>query len=203
MTATATARPAPRSADDLLVATHCTKRFGGLVAVSDVNFTIPREAIVSLIGPNGAGKTTFFNMITGLYIPTEGSIKFDGNELTGRKPHEVVRLGVARTFQNIRLFGNMSAEENVLVGMHHRLKGRWFQAILRPPSIERNFGNILNEYAAVRNATIELLKSFTEEMFYFKGTAGHSTMSVRAVGYLILGHEIHHVQTIKDRYLNR
>jgi branched-chain amino acid transport system ATP-binding protein len=132
--APATAMPA---GGDLLVATGCTKRFGGLIAVSDIDFSIPRGGIVSLIGPNGAGKTTFFNMITGLYIPTEGQIKFDGEELTGRKPHEVVRLGVARTFQNIRLFGNMTAEENVLVGLHHRLKGRWFGAILRPPSIKR------------------------------------------------------------------
>jgi branched-chain amino acid transport system ATP-binding protein len=134
MTAPAVASVAAAT-DNLLVAVDCTKRFGGLVAVSDVDFTIPRGGIVSLIGPNGAGKTTFFNMITGLYVPTEGSIKFDGKELTGRKPHEVVRLGIARTFQNIRLFGNMTAEENVLVGMHHLLKGRWFQAILRPPSI--------------------------------------------------------------------
>ena len=132
-----TAAPAAVQTDDLLVATACTKQFGGLVAVNDVNFTIPRGSIVSLIGPNGAGKTTFFNMITGLYIPTEGHIYFDGAELTGRKPHEVVRLGVARTFQNIRLFGNMTAEENVLVGLHHRLTGRWFGAILKPPSIIR------------------------------------------------------------------
>ncbi len=130
-------KPLPQGAGDLLVATGCTKRFGGLVAVSDIDFTIPRGGIVSLIGPNGAGKTTFFNMITGLYVPTEGSIMFDGTELTGRKPHEVVRLGIARTFQNIRLFGNMTAEDNVLVGLHHRLKGRWFGAILRPPSIQR------------------------------------------------------------------
>ncbi len=134
MTAPAAVRPASA---DLLVATSCTKRFGGLVAVSAIDFTIARGAIVSLIGPNGAGKTTFFNMITGLYVPSEGSIAFDGQELTGRKPHEVVRLGVARTFQNIRLFGNMTAEENVLVGLHHRLKGRWFGAILRNPSIRR------------------------------------------------------------------
>ena len=85
----------PSSGDDLLVATNCTKRFGGLLAVSDVDFSIPRGAIASLIGPNGAGKTTFFNMITGLYVPTTGSIKFDGIELTGRKPHEVVRLASA------------------------------------------------------------------------------------------------------------
>ena len=135
MTATAEAPTRAPEGGDLLVATNCSKRFGGLLAVSDVDFTIPRGVIASLIGPNGAGKTTFFNMITGLYVPTTGSIKFDGVELTGRKPHEVVRLGIGRTFQNIRLFGNMTAEENVLVGLHHRLAGRWWQAILRPPSI--------------------------------------------------------------------
>jgi branched-chain amino acid transport system ATP-binding protein len=127
----------PQTAGDLLVAKDCTKRFGGLVAVHDVDFTIPRGGIVSLIGPNGAGKTTFFNMITGLYVPTEGRIDFDGKDITGRKPHEVVRVGIARTFQNIRLFGNMTAEDNVLVGLHHRLKGRWFGAILRTPDIRR------------------------------------------------------------------
>ena len=138
MTAAPTApAEATMTSDDLLIASGCTKRFGGLVAVSDVDFTIPRGGIVSLIGPNGAGKTTFFNMITGLYIPTEGSITFDGAELTGRKPHEVVRLGVARTFQNIRLFGNMTAEENVLVGLHHRLKSRWFGAVLRDRGTKR------------------------------------------------------------------
>jgi len=138
MTATAAASPAPDAvSDDILVARDCTKRFGGLVAVSEVDFTIPRGIIASLIGPNGAGKTTFFNMITGLYVPTTGTITFDGHELTGRKPHEVVRLGIGRTFQNIRLFGNMTAEDNVLVGLHHRLTGRWWQAILRPASIVR------------------------------------------------------------------
>ena len=121
----------------LLEAIQVRKEFGGLVAVHDVDFDIPQGAIVSLIGPNGAGKTTFFNMITGLYVPTEGKITFDGVDITGDKPHEVVRVGIARTFQNIRLFGNMSAEDNVLVGLHHRLKGRWFGAILKPPSIIR------------------------------------------------------------------
>jgi ABC-type branched-subunit amino acid transport system ATPase component len=147
MTVAAPVTPKEGQTDgDLLVATDCTKAFGGLIAVSDVDFTIPRGAIVSLIGPNGAGKTTFFNMITGLYVPTSGSIKFDGHELTGRKPHEVVRLGIGRTFQNIRLFGNMTAEENVLVGLHHTLKGRWWQAILRPPSI------VQEEQAALERA---------------------------------------------------
>jgi branched-chain amino acid transport system ATP-binding protein len=131
---TAAATP-PLPAGDLLVATDCSKVFGGLVAVSDVDFSIPTGGIVSLIGPNGAGKTTFFNMITGLYVPTTGRITFDGRDITGKKPHEVVRVGIARTFQNIRLFGNMTAEENVLVGLHHRLKGRWFGAILRTPDI--------------------------------------------------------------------
>jgi branched-chain amino acid transport system ATP-binding protein len=137
MTAPTVQAEATTATGDLLVATDCTKRFGGLVAVSNIDFSIPRGAIVSLIGPNGAGKTTFFNMITGLYIPTEGRITFDGAELTGLKPHEVVRLGVARTFQNIRLFGNMSAEENVLVGLHHRLGSRWFGAILRDRGTKR------------------------------------------------------------------
>jgi branched-chain amino acid transport system ATP-binding protein len=134
---TAASATAPVATSDLLVATDCSKVFGGLVAVSDVDFSIPTGSIVSLIGPNGAGKTTFFNMITGLYVPTTGTIRFDGRDITGKKPHEVVRVGIARTFQNIRLFGNMTAEENVLVGLHHRLKGRWFGAILRTPDITR------------------------------------------------------------------
>jgi branched-chain amino acid transport system ATP-binding protein len=134
---TAAASTAPSTAGDLLVATDTSKVFGGLVAVSDIDFTIPTGSIVSLIGPNGAGKTTFFNMITGLYVPTTGKIRFDGRDITGKKPHEVVRVGIARTFQNIRLFGNMTAEENVLVGLHHRLKGRWFGAILRTPDVTR------------------------------------------------------------------
>jgi len=121
--------------DVVLEATGVTKHFGGLVAVHEVDFTIPRGSIVSLIGPNGAGKTTFFNIITGLYRPTRGRIVFLGRNITGRKPHEVVRAGIGRTFQNIRLFGNMTAHENVLVGLHHRLGGTWWQAILRPPSI--------------------------------------------------------------------
>ncbi len=138
---TATVQPPAGSTaaatDDILVATECTKRFGGLVAVSDVQFSIPRGAIVSLIGPNGAGKTTFFNMITGLYKPTTGRIVFDGKDITNKKPHEVVRAGIGRTFQNIRLFGNMTAIENVLVGLHHTLKGRWWQTIYLPKSLRQ------------------------------------------------------------------
>jgi branched-chain amino acid transport system ATP-binding protein len=123
--------------DDLLVATQVRKEFGGLVASNDIDFTIPRGAIVSLIGPNGAGKTTFFNQITGVYHPTSGSILFDGTEVAGLPPHRVVELGVGRTFQNIRLFEQMTAVENVLVGMHSRLKGGIFGAIIRTPRVRR------------------------------------------------------------------
>src|ERR1700674_433731 len=122
---------------DLLVAQEVTKRFGGLVAVNGVDFTIQDRAIVSLIGPNGAGKTTFFNMIAGLYTPTSGAITFAGENITGRKPHTITRLGIARTFQNIRLFATMSALDNVLVGMHARLKSNAVDAVLRTPRFNR------------------------------------------------------------------
>ena len=123
--------------DDLLVATKVRTEFGGLVASNDIDFTIPRGAIVALIGPNGAGKTTFFNQITGVYHPTSGSILFDGTEVAGLPPHRVVELGVGRTFQNIRLFEQMTAVENVLVGMHSTLTGGIFGAILRTPRVRR------------------------------------------------------------------
>src|ERR1700736_1897388 len=125
---------------DLLVARGVTKRFGGLVAVNSVDFTIQERAIVSLIGPNGAGKTTFFNMIAVLYTPTEGEITFGGDRITGRKPHTITQLGIARTFQNIRLFGTMSALDNVLVGMHARLKANALDAVLRTPRFKREEG---------------------------------------------------------------
>ncbi|MCC7106213.1 MAG: ATP-binding cassette domain-containing protein, partial [Chloroflexi bacterium] len=102
----------------LLEATAVTKRFGGLVAVSNVDFTIEEGSIASIIGPNGAGKTTFFNMIAGLYRVSSGSIRFRGADVTRLQPHQITTLGIARTFQNIRLFGAMSAMDNVLVGMH-------------------------------------------------------------------------------------
>jgi len=106
----------------LLEATNVTKRFGGLVAVSKVDFIIPAGAITSLIGPNGAGKTTFFNVITGIYKPEEGSVKFGQAELVGLRSDQIAALGISRTFQNIRLFNEMTVEENVLVGMHTRLR---------------------------------------------------------------------------------
>jgi branched-chain amino acid transport system ATP-binding protein len=122
---------------DLLTADGVRKEFGGLVAVNDVDFTIPEKMIVSLIGPNGAGKTTFFNMLTGVYKPTGGRIVFDGHDVTGKPPHAVTKLGVGRTFQNIRLFPLMTALENVLVGMHARLSGGIVRSILRTPGIKR------------------------------------------------------------------
>ena len=122
---------------DILIAQQVRKEFGGLVAVNDVDFAIPQGSIVSLIGPNGAGKTTFFNMITGVYKPTAVLIDFDGTDITDKPPHLVTKLGVGRTFQNIRLFEYMTSLENVLVGMHHRLKGGVIGSIFRLPRVRR------------------------------------------------------------------
>jgi branched-chain amino acid transport system ATP-binding protein len=122
---------------DLLVAEDIRKEFGGLVAVNDVDFRIPEHGIVGLIGPNGAGKTTFFNMLTGVYKPTAGKIIFDGTDVTGKPPHTITKLGVGRTFQNIRLFQHMSALENTLVGMHSRLHGGIVRSVLRTPGLKR------------------------------------------------------------------
>jgi len=137
--------------DNLLVAEKVRKEFGGLVATDDIDFTIPRGAIVALIGPNGAGKTTFFNQITGVYVPTSGSIVFDGTEVVGKPPHAIVELGVGRTFQNIRLFAQMTAIENVLVGMHCRLKGGIIGSIVGRPRVRR-------EEKAARERARELLR---------------------------------------------
>jgi branched-chain amino acid transport system ATP-binding protein len=125
------------SEDALLQADAVTKSFGGLVAVDDVSFSIPPRSIVSIIGPNGAGKTTFFNMLTGLYRPTAGAISFEGKDITRRRPDRILSMGIARTFQNIRLFSTMSALENVLVGQHARLSAGLFRSIIRTPGVRR------------------------------------------------------------------
>ena len=122
---------------NLLVATKVRKEFGGLLASDDIDFTIPRGSIVALIGPNGAGKTTFFNQLTGVYKPTSGSIVFDGTEVVDLPPHAITALGIGRTFQNIRLFAQMTALENVLVGMHSRLRSGILGAIVRTPRVKR------------------------------------------------------------------
>ena len=137
--ATAEERPAApeRPAGNVLEATGVTKQFGGLTAVGDVSFAIPRRSIVSIIGPNGAGKTTFFNILTGLYRPTLGRVVFDGTDITGGRPDKIMKMGMARTFQNIRLFGTMSARENVMVGQHSRMKAGLFGSIIRLPGVRR------------------------------------------------------------------
>jgi branched-chain amino acid transport system ATP-binding protein len=129
--------PTPSDGDAILAARDVTKVFGGLIAVEDVSFSIPRGGIVSIIGPNGAGKTTFFNMLTGLYKPTLGRIEFDGKNITGGRPDRIMALGVARTFQNIRLFATMSAVENVMVGQHARMRAGLFGSIIKTPRVRR------------------------------------------------------------------
>src|SRR5215211_6773874 len=122
-------RPATKM--PLLEARKLSKTFGGLVAVNAVEFSLEPGMIASLIGPNGAGKTTLFNMITGLYGPSQGQILFDGRDITGLRPNRITSRGIGRTFQTIRLFNNMTAEENILAGMHCRLQGSWLGAILK------------------------------------------------------------------------
>jgi ABC-type branched-subunit amino acid transport system ATPase component len=138
--------PAGGNPEPVLVASGVTKRFGGLVAVDRVDMVVPRGAIAGLIGPNGAGKTTFFNMVAGIYEPTAGEIRFEGEPIFGAggifkraalRPDEVTSRGIARTFQNIRLFANMTALENVLIGMHSRLQANPLGAVLRLPSVQR------------------------------------------------------------------
>jgi branched-chain amino acid transport system ATP-binding protein len=150
---------------NVLVADALRKEFGGLVAVNDVSFTVPRGQVTSLIGPNGAGKTTFFNMLTGVYKPSGGSITFLGEDVTGKPPHAITQRGIGRTFQNIRLFQNMSALENVLVGMHSRMKANLFNSIVRTPFVRREEKEArdrameLLEYTGLRRKAEETAKS--------------------------------------------
>jgi branched-chain amino acid transport system ATP-binding protein len=121
----------------LLEAQQLTMQFGGLTAVNRVDLAIESGTIASLIGPNGAGKTTFFNMLTGIYHPTFGKLLLDNRDITGSPPDRLTQLGIARTFQNIRLFNNMSVLDNVLVGMHCRLKTGLIGTLLRPPKVKK------------------------------------------------------------------
>ncbi len=135
----------------ILVVRGLSKKFGGLDANRDIDFDIPRRAIVSIIGPNGAGKTTFFNQLTGMLQPTEGEIEFNGMSIVGLGPHQIVELGIGRTYQNIRLFNDMTVMGNVMVGRHTRMKARWWQAMLGLP-------NVGVEEEATRTRARELLE---------------------------------------------
>jgi branched-chain amino acid transport system ATP-binding protein len=152
----------------LLTAEGLRKEFGGLVAVNDVAFEVPEQAIVSLIGPNGAGKTTFFNMLTGVYKPTAGRIVLSGEDVTGKPPHAITERGIGRTFQNIRLFQNMTALENTLVGMHSRLKGGIVGSVIRTPRVKR-------EEREARKRARELLE--------FSGLRGRDEEFARNLSY--------------------
>jgi branched-chain amino acid transport system ATP-binding protein len=143
--------PSAAAVEPLLRANRLTKRFGGLTAVDGVSISIAPRSIVSIIGPNGAGKTTFFNMLTGLYKPTSGHILFEGRDVTRARPDRRTKLGVARTFQNIRLFGAMTALENVVVGRHVRMSAGLFGSVARTPSVRR-------EERAVRERAREVLE---------------------------------------------
>ena len=145
----------------LLEARNVSKRFGGIEALEDVSFSIPRGQIFGLIGPNGAGKTTLFNLLTGLYPLDRGSFLLDGSELAGLKPDRVAARGIGRTFQNIRLFANLSALENVMIGRHVRTRAGVLGAVLRGPAtraeeagIERRAADLL-DYVGIRSRANE------------------------------------------------
>ncbi len=149
----------------ILEVDHVTKTFGGLVAVNDVSLKIPRRMIFAVIGPNGAGKTTFFNLLTGIYKPDKGRIVFDGEEITGKDPALIAAKGMARTFQNIRLFGSMTALENVMVARHVHTKTSYADALLRTPRFHREEKKALErsmellEYMQLSHRAQELAKN--------------------------------------------
>jgi branched-chain amino acid transport system ATP-binding protein len=158
----------PAVTDNILELINVTKRFGGLVAVDDVSLSIKRGEIFALIGPNGAGKTTLFNNVTGLFQPTSGHVVFDGRDITGSKPHEVARWGIARTFQNIRLFDYMSCLDNVRVGRHVRMNAKLWDSLFKLPRERR-------EEERVTNEAMELLR--------FVGIARHANQYARNLPY--------------------
>ena len=140
-----------RSGETLLQLDGTTKRFLGLVAVDNVSFEVKKGEVFALIGPNGAGKTTLFNCITGMFPPSEGRVTFDGKDITGSKPHNVAHLGIARTFQNIRVFDYMTALDNVRLGQHSRMKAQIWDALLKTRKAR-------NEEAQVTDRAHELLR---------------------------------------------
>jgi branched-chain amino acid transport system ATP-binding protein len=152
----------------MLCANHATMRFGGLTAVSDLNITVDDGEIVGLIGPNGAGKTTAFNMITGVYKPTEGSIVYNDDDLTGLPPHKITEIGLARTFQNIRLFRDMNVVENVLVASNLRMGVNLFSSVLHTPSYQKK-----------EKAAHEKAMALLDQV----GLAGHANDSATSLPY--------------------
>ena len=155
-------------AEPILSIRNVTKRFGGLIAVNDVTFDVARGEVFALIGPNGAGKTTLFNCITGLFPPTEGEVIFEDRDIAGSRPHRAAQLGIARTFQNIRLFEYMSVLDNVRVGQHVRMRAKLWDALFKTP-LERR------EEDAVTDRAMELLK--------FVGIERHAHSYARNLAY--------------------
>jgi branched-chain amino acid transport system ATP-binding protein len=166
-TAAAPAGTADPMAGLAMVAGNITIRFGGLVAVNDVSFTIPERSVVSLIGPNGAGKTTFFNVLTGLYRPTAGHVMLGERDVTGLAPHTIAALGLARTFQNIRLFNLMTAEENVMVAMHSHMRSGIVGTVLRTRRQRReeregrDFARELLDYVGILKTSDEYARNLS------------------------------------------
>jgi len=165
---TATTAPAAADTDVVLKVAGISKRFGGLQALSDVGVTIRRGQVYGLIGPNGAGKTTFFNVITGLYTPDSGSFSLAGHPYEPTAVHKVAKAGIARTFQNIRLFAEMTALENVMVGRHVRTHSGLIGAVLRTPGFKA-------EEAAIRQRAHELLE--------YVGIAKYADFKARTLSY--------------------
>ena len=157
--ATSPAAPSERPAaavDPILRVDHVSKTFGGLRAVDDVSFEVLPGQVFTMIGPNGAGKTTLFNVLTGIYRPTEGQVYLEGRPIGGKPPHMVTKLGIARTFQNIRLFNYLPAVENVMIGRHSRMKAQLWDAVFRTPrgrkedAVTRELALELMEFVGVR-----------------------------------------------------
>jgi branched-chain amino acid transport system ATP-binding protein len=153
---------------NILETTNVTKRFGGLVAVNNLSFHIPEQAIISIIGPNGAGKTTFFNCITGFYQIDEGDIVFNGRSIKGRTPDQIALRGISRTYQNIRLFSSMTTIENILVGMEPQLRSSWVGALFHAPSTMKE----------ERDAVVEANRLLT-----FAGLRGKGDIMARNLPY--------------------
>ena len=152
----------------LLISRHLTKRFGGVVALNQLDLDVAEQSIHSIIGPNGAGKTTYFNCVTGFYRPDGGRIAFEERVIDGLAPDRVTLLGIARTYQNIRLFANMTALENILVGMHPHLKSSWIGAIAHSPATQRD------EEAATRTAL---------NLLHFVGLKGKGDLLAKNLPY--------------------